>query len=112
MAQIVISAVLREEIEKRFKAESVEVFSFLNTLSDNPKKGQIIGAVGNIIVKELKYKKFRFYFVADRYQIIFRKVEELKDLLIKIVRMSERKDQQQTIDDIKTVLRNLGDKGF
>ena len=112
MAKVVISAALRESIEKRFKAESVEIYSLLDTLRGNPKKGKIIGAVGNIVIKELKYKKFRFYLVADRYQIIFRKAEELRDLLIKVVRMSEKKDQQQTIEEIKTVLRNLGDDGF
>jgi len=112
VAKVVISAALKEQIEKKFKAESIEIFSLLDALRSNPKKGQVIGAVGNVIIKELKYKKFRFYFIADRYQIIFRSVEELKDLLIKVVRMSEKKDQQKTIDEIKVILRNLGEQGF
>jgi hypothetical protein len=112
VAKVVISATLVREIERHFKGESVEVFTLINDLRDNPKKGKILGVVGNVIIKELKYKKFRFYFIADRYQIIFRKVEELKDLLIKVVRMSEKKDQQKTIDEIKIVLRDLGSDGF
>ncbi|MFH1173591.1 MAG: hypothetical protein V1725_00475 [archaeon] len=112
MAKVVITPLLRDEIEKRFKAEAVKIFSLLDSLRNNPKKGQTIGAVGNIIIKELKYKKFRFYFLADRYKIVFRKIEELKDLLIKVVRMSEKNNQQKTIDEIKNILRALGEAGF
>jgi hypothetical protein len=43
------------------------------------------------VVKKLKCNKFRFYFLTDGYKIKFLKSEELKDLMIKAVRMSEKK---------------------
>ena len=101
-----------EEINKRFKQGSVEIFSLLSTIEDNPKKGKEISVVGKIQIKEIKYKKFRFYFITDGYKIKFLKSEELKDLLIKFVRMSEKKDQQKTIEEIKHILRSLGEEGF
>jgi hypothetical protein len=112
MVQVIITKRLEEEINKRFKHESVEIFSLMQALKDSPSKGKEVGCVGNIVIKELKYKKFRFYFIADRYMIKFLKSEELQGLLIRFVRMSEKKDQQKVIDEIKSALRNLGDEGF
>ena len=112
MAIVYIISSLQKKIEKKFKKESIEIFSLLLSLEEEPKKGKEIGCIGNIAIKELKYKKFRFYFVTDNYKIKFLSVEELKDAVIKFVRMSEKKDQQQTIEEIKKVLRNLGDEGF
>ena len=112
MAKVVITTLLEEEINKRFKQESIEVFSLLRTLEENPKKGKEVGVIGRILIKEIKYNKFRFYFITDGYKIKVLKVQELKDLIIKFVRMSEKKDQQKTIEEIKKVLRNLGEEGF
>ncbi|MEK6947056.1 MAG: hypothetical protein AABX32_05615 [Nanoarchaeota archaeon] len=112
MAKVVITETLEEEINKRFKQGSVEIFSLLRTLEDNPKKGKEISVVGKVLIKEIKYKKFRFYFITDGYKIKFLKSEEIKDLLIKFVRMSEKKDQQKTIEEIKHILRSLGEEGF
>ena len=39
-------------------------------------------------------------------------IEDLTDLLIKFVRMSNKKEQQKTIDEIKQVLKRLGEGGF
>lgn len=112
MAIAFIHSSLEKKIEKKFKKESIELFSLMLSLEQEPKKGKDLGHIGNIVIKELKYKKFRFYFVTDNYKIKFLSVEELKDVIIKFVRMSEKKDQQQTIEEIKKVLRNLGDEGF
>lgn len=112
MAKVIITPSLEEEINKKFKKESIKVFSLLCTLQDNPSKGKELYTIGNIILKELIYKKFRFYFITDGYKIKFLKADELKDLVIKFVRMSDKKDQQKTIEEIKTVLRSLGDKEF
>lgn len=112
MAKVIITPSLEEEINKKFKKESIEVFSLLCTLQDNPSKGKELCAIGKIILKELRYKKFRFYFITDGYKIKFLKADELKDLVIKFVRMSDKKDQQKTIEEIKTVLRSLGDEEF
>ena len=112
MARVIITQALEEEINKKFKHESVGVFSLLRTLENNPKKGKEVGVVGGILIKEIKYNKFRFYFITDGYKVKFLKTEELKDLLVKFVRMSEKKDQQKTINEIKHVLRSLWEEGF
>lgn len=112
MAIVYILSSLEKKIQKKFKKESIEIFSLLLSLESEPKRGKEIGHIGNIAIKEIKYKKFRFYFVTDNYKIKFLSVEELKDVIIKFARMSEKKDQQQTIEEIKTVLRNLGNEGF
>lgn len=105
MAKVIITQALRQEIEKKFKRESVEIFTLINELVEHPKKGKPVGVVGSIVIKELKYKKFRFYFVANRYKIKFLKINELQDTLIKFVRMSEKKDQQKVIEEIKQFLK-------
>ena len=38
--------------------------------------------VGKIVIKELKYKNFRFYFITDGYKIKFLKASELQDTYI------------------------------
>lgn len=112
MAKVIITEKLEKDINKKFKRDSIEIFSLMLTLETNPKKGKEVGNIGGIVIKEIKYKKFRFYFVTDGFKIKFLKTEELKDLIIKFVRMSEKKDQQRTINEIKNVLKNLGEEGF
>ncbi|MEM3126779.1 MAG: hypothetical protein QW331_01785 [Candidatus Woesearchaeota archaeon] len=113
MAIVIITPTLFKEIEKKFNnKEANEIIDLLETLEDNPKKGREVCNVGNIIIKEIRYDKFRFYFVTDGFKVRFLKIEELKNLIIKFVRMSDKKDQQKTIEEIKHVLRNLGEERF
>ena len=112
MAKVIITSELRERIDKIFKKESVEIFELLLTLEENPKKGKEVGVVGAVLIKELKYKKFRFYFITDGFKVKYLSLDELKDLFIKFVRMSEKKDQQEVINEIKYILSNLGEEGF
>lgn len=112
MAVVFITPLLEKEINKKFKQEAVKIFSLLQSLQDYPKKGKEVGCIGGLVVKELKYKNFRFYFITDSYKIRFLKTDELKDLIIKVVRMSEKKDHQKVIDEIKALLRKLGEEGF
>ena len=113
MVKVIITETLYRDIAKKFsKTEANKILDLLETLEENPKKGKELSTVGRIIVKEIKYEKFRFYFITDGYKIKFLKTEELKDLIIKFVRMPEKKDQQKTIDEIKNVLRSLGEEGF
>lgn len=112
MARVIITKRLEEEINKKFKKESIEIFELIYSLKENPKKGKDIAHVGSILIKELRYKSFRFYFITDGHKLKFLKQEELSDLLIKFVRMSDKKSQQNVINDIKEVLKNLGEKGF
>jgi len=112
MAKVVISESLEREISKKFKKESVKVFELLYSLENNPKKGKVVGNVGKIVVKELKHGSFRFYFITDGFKLKVLEVNDLKDLLIKVVRMSDKKNQQKVIDEVKDVLREFGGDGF
>jgi len=112
MAKVVISEVLKNEIIKKFKKESKTIFKQMYSLRENPKKGKPLANVGNVIIKEIKYKENRFYFITDGYKLKILKLEELNDLLIKFVRMSNKNSQQKTIEEIKSVLKKLGEGGF
>ncbi len=112
MVQVEIVPSLEEEIYKRFKAESVEILKYLKSLETSPNKGKVLGHVGGIVIKELKYRGFRFYFITDSYKIRIYTEEALTDLLIRFVRMSNKKEQQKVIDEIKHVLGKIGPLGF
>jgi hypothetical protein len=112
MAKVIILKQLEEEINKKFKGESVEIFELMYSLEENPNKGKLLGSVGGIIIKELKYKSFRFYFITDGYKLKIFDEDNLTDLLIRFVRMSNKKDQQETIDEIRNILIKLGPKGL
>lgn len=111
MAKVEIIDSLASEIKKKFKGESHQIVGLLKSLEENPNKGKLVGNVGGILIKELKYKNFRFYFIVDGYKLRVLSKEELEDLLIRFVRMSDKKDQQKVINEIKSVLRKLGN-GF
>ena len=112
MAKVEIVKSLAEEIKKRFKGESREIIKLLRSLESNPKKGKIVGTVGGIVVKELRYKSFRFYFIAEGNKLKVFSEEELIDLLLLFVRMSDKKSQQKVIDEIKIILARFGNEGF
>lgn len=112
MAQVIITKELEEKINKKFKKESIEIFELIYSLKENPTKGKIVGQIGGIVIKEIKYKSFRFYFITEGFKLKLLSSSELKDLLIKFVRMSDKKDQQKIIDEIKNILRSLGEEGF
>ena len=112
MAKVEITRALLEEIKKKFKSESHEIIDLMESLEENPKKGKPVGQVGGIVIKELKYGKFRFYFITDGFKLKFLEIQELNELLIKFVRMSDKKTQQKTIEEIKIVLKNFGKEGF
>lgn len=73
MAKVIITERLEQEISRKFKRESIEIFALMLTLENNPQKGKEIGSVGKVLIKELKYKKYRFYFLTDGYKIKFLK---------------------------------------
>ncbi|MBU1975075.1 MAG: hypothetical protein KKG59_01585 [Nanoarchaeota archaeon] len=113
MAKIEIVRSLVIEIRKKFdKAEANRIIDLIETLKDNPKKGKPLGTIGGIVIKELKYKQFRFYFVVEGYKLKLFNYEELKNLLIRFVRMSDKKNQQKVIEEIKKILKTIGPAGF
>ncbi|MBT4446267.1 hypothetical protein HOA92_03435 [archaeon] len=112
MARVIILKKLEDKIQKIFKKESIKILKLLLSLEDNPKKGKELAHIGKLVVKELKYKKFRFYFVTDGFKVKFHSVDSLTDLLIKFVRMSDKKDQQKVINEVKKIMKQLGQEGF
>ncbi len=112
MAKVEIIRSLFEEIQKKFKGESHKIIDLLETLEQNPRKGKLLGSVGRIVIKEIKYKSFRLYFITDGKKLNVMKDTDLADLLLKFVRMSDKKSQQKTINEIRKVLAYFGTKGF
>jgi len=112
MAKVQIVRSLFEEIQKKFKGEAHQILDLIESLEKNPLKGKFLGSVGGMAIKEVRYKSFRFYFIADGHKLKFFDEQSLADLLIRFVRMSDKKDQQQTINEIKKILINFGSKGF
>ena len=113
MAQVFFTNYFVDELKKKFsEQEGNKILDLLETLEENPYKRKELFHSGKILLKEIKYEKFRFYFITDGYKIKFLKATELQDLVIKFIRMSDKNDQQKTIEEIKRVLRSLGDEGF
>jgi len=112
MAKVIITKQLEEEINRKFKGESVRIFDLMRSLEKSPRKGKVVGQVGGIVIKEIKYNVFRFYFITDGYKIKVLGQNELTDILIKFVRMSDKKSQQKAIDEIKHILKNFGEGNF
>lgn len=112
MAKVIIPKKLEEEINKKFGGESVDILELMYSLENNPHKGKELGHVSEIVIKELRYKNFRFYFITDGYKLKIMNEPELTNLLIRFISMSDKKEQQKAIDEIKKILRTLGERGF
>lgn len=112
MANVEITSSLFAEINKKFKRESRGVLGHLKSLEYPPHKGKLLGTVGGLVIKELKYAGFRFYFITDGFKIKCLEEEKLVDLLLRFVRVSDKKHQQETINEIKHILRTIGPAGF
>ncbi len=112
MAKVEILESLKNEILNKFKGESKIIFRLMYSLEENPNKGKTLGHVGSIVIKEIKYESFRFYFISDGFKLRTLSKDDLIDLLIKFVRMSDKKDQQETINEIKNILIKLGADRF
>ncbi len=104
MARVEIIESLEKEIRRKFKKESIRIFELMKSLEENPKKGKLLGNVGGIAIKELKYRSFRFYFLADGLKLKILSKEGLTDLLLRFVRMSDKKSQQKAIKEIRKIL--------
>ena len=85
----------------------MKIYSLIDELKTNPNKGKKVGKVGSILIKELKYKTFRFYYILNGYELSLFNSNRLKDLLIKFIKMSEKNNQQKTIEEIKEILERI-----
>ena len=112
MAKVEIVDSLAKKIKKKFEGESHEIVKLLRSVEENPHKGKSLGHIAGFVLKELKYKKFRFYFIHEGKNINLYSKEELIDLLMRFVRMSDKKSQQKVINEIREVLLKIGVDGF
>ena len=87
MARVIINKELEKVVDKKFKKYSIKIFELFYSLEENPHKGKIVGQVGGLLIKELKYENFRFYFITDGYKLRILEQELLTDLLIRFIRM-------------------------
>src|SRR3989344_2794309 len=110
--KVEITESLYKEIEKKFKGEAYNIIDLMESLEDNPLKGKFLGSVAGVVIKEIRYESFRFYFIADGYKLKLIEQGELQDILIKFVRMSDKNSQQKVIEEIKAILRKIGEEGF
>jgi len=113
MVKVEILKSLVLEIKKKFsKKEANKIIDLMQNLEEHPKKGKLLGNAGGIVIKEIKYRNFRFYFIADGYKLKFLDEKEVVDLLLRFVRMSDKKRQKKTIDEIREILRTIEPYGF
>ena len=108
MVEVILDDSLKKKIYKKFKEESVKIFKAMMQLETHPHKGKLLATVSNIHIKELKYKGFRFYFLTDGHLLKFGTEEDIASLIIKFVRMSEKKDQQKVINELRQLLDSMG----
>lgn len=112
MAKVIITVSLKEEIFKKFKALSTKIFLRMKSLEIKPHRGKALGHVAEVVIKELKYESYRFFFITDGHVLKFGTEDELAALFIKFVRMSDKKNQQKAIREIKAVLQSMGFESF
>lgn len=109
MAKVEITEYLFKKIEKTFStAEANTVIDLIEKVEKQPHKGKSLTHVSEYVIKELKYKKYRFYFITDGHKLKFGTKEELTDLLIKFVEMSDKKDQEKAIQQVRDAIRKIG----
>lgn len=112
MVKVLILPELVRQIQKVFRKRADKIFGLMEELEIFPNKGKELGHVGRIAIKEIRYEVFRFYFITDGQKLKCLTAEELKDLLIKFVRMSDKDTQQKTINEIKNILEKIGFEDF
>lgn len=102
---------LIKKLEKIFnKKELSELKQLFLSLQENPYQGDLIYAFGNFVLKEKKYKTFRFYFLHSRKILIIKDIDKLKDEIIRFIEMSKKNNQQKIIDKLKEMIKKLGEK--
>lgn len=107
MIKIIILNSLRDQIYKTFKKDSVKVYKLLRSLKQNPGKGKVLGHAGDISIRELKYRSYRFYYIINANRLILFCSKKIEELLIEFIAMSKKNNQQEVIDEIKAMLKLL-----
>ena len=107
MIKIIIFNSLRDEIYNTFKKDSIKIYSLMENLKINPNKGKVIGHVGNISIREIKFKTYRFYFIIDGHKLFLFNKGKINELLIRFIKMSKKNNQDKVIQEIKSILEKI-----
>ena len=108
MVIVIIEKSLVKKLEKKFKPKELkEIKSLFLSLQENPFQGDLLYTFGSFVLKEKKYKSFRFYFIHSHKILIIKDIDNLKDEIIKFIEMSKKNDQQKVIDKLKEMLKSL-----
>lgn len=110
MARVIITRTLKERILKRFGGEAETIFSKMHRLGRTPKGGKALTKIGSLMLGEIRFRGYRFYYVTDAYKVKFLSVHELEDLIIRFVEYFDKKHQHKTIEKLKDALRIVRDE--
>ena len=95
MVIVRIDKSLVKKLEKRFNAKELkDIKSLFLSLQENPFQGDLLYTFGNFVLKEKKYKSFRFYFIHSHRILIIKDIDSLRDEIIRFIEMSKKNDQQ------------------
>ena len=110
MVEVQISRQLIKDINKRLsKKQADAVFLHIYSLEGNPFKGDVLSVVGSVVLKEICFESFRFYFIHSQNVMKCIGVDELKAEIFKFIAMSDKsKEQQKVINRIKKDLKKFG----
>ena len=73
-----------------------------------PTDGKTISTVAGLVIKERKLNAFRFYFVQMNNKFELMTQEELKQHIIKFIRISKKDDQNEVISKLKNDVKMFG----
>lgn len=108
MVIVRIDETLVKKLEKSFnKKELKEIKKIFLSLQDNPYQGDLLYTFGNFVLKEKRYKTFRFYFIHSRKILIIKDIDSLKDEIIRFIEMSKKNDQQRIINKLKEMMNRI-----
>lgn len=108
MVIVRIDKSLINNLEKKFnKSELSDLKKQFKSLEQNPFQGDIIAVFGAVVLKEKKYKSFRFYFIHSKNILVIKDLDKLKDEIIRFIEYSKKNNQQRTIEKLKKILEQL-----
>ena len=110
MVIVAVTKELDKQLKKTVsKQQYYKIKQLFTSLKKDPYKGDLLHVLGNVVLKEIRYSTFRFYFLTSHNLIKFVSSANLEKELIKFIRMSKKNDQQKVIDEILEKLKK--DKG-
>ena len=108
MIKVIIENSLVKKLEKKFnKKELKELKELFLSLQTNPFQGDFLYSFGNFVLKEKKYKSFRFYFLHSKKLLIIKDANQLQEEIIRFIEMSKKNNQQRIINKLKKMMKKI-----